>query len=294
MSAIDISKIETSLSPIDGNLPVLSEYDVLWGFYLIDQKVAFSYNENKLSGYSRAEVNILGKFTINGEIQNDLERESKTDEEKETFLFEKYLALRDSLIQKCNVPPPSKLSDYGTENDLRTIALPDKLKNSSGEIIYMIPTGISMSSCSPSLLEYVVSLRECVKFPCKVSIDGDIIDDATVTIVCRKPRISSRYFAFSSGGEHYFSGFENRKYKVDGILNSMGGEKGEGELFYDKQREKADAIVVSGVVNLGIISVADEEANVFSCIDIENFSFSGVTGLTETRISIEGEERESI
>ena len=214
---VDISKIVAQQKTSE--FPVKSQYDALWGYYTFTQTVQFDYSDTGVSGLSNATIVINGFFTANSEDVG-----GNSDSEKRNALFDKYKALRAALLACVRKSKPENISNIGTSSDERCIALPSKLLNNNGGTVYAIPTSFSTTEISPEILRYTVTLTEPKTVACKLSIGEDIIDDATVTIICRRPRITYRNFVFANGSEAYVYGIDNRKYTVSGTINSSSSE----------------------------------------------------------------------
>lgn len=215
---VDISKIPTSTKRTESPItPVTEDYDSLWGFYTFSQTVQYEYNDAGKTGLSYATITINGFFTVNAEYKGSIPV-GTTDKDKSDKLFAKYGALRKKLLGVIGKKQPSKLSDIGTEKDDRCVELPGKLKNNMNKHIYAIPTAFSTTEISPEILRYTVTLVEPKKVSCKLAIGNDIINDASLTIICRKPRITYRNFAFANGSEAYITGIDNRRYTLSGAI----------------------------------------------------------------------------
>lgn len=287
---IDLSKlVETPFDQNNVNVPLMSEYDATWGFYTIQQSVTFEYNDTKISAISKASVTLSGIFTINGENEEDVSGKDISDEDKFNALFAKYQSLRSLLVSKTMKSAPINFAYFGTAQDERCVVLPSKLKSSSGGRVYMIPTGISTANMiSPNELAYTVTLVEAIKYPCKVSLGGRIIHDAVVTVVCRKPRITPRYYAFANGGEFYFTGRDNRKIKVEGLLGA-GEDVDSTKTFYAGQLSYIDTISEQGYADIQLVKI-DGTSESFGRVKLGPHSISSTKGLGESRISVEGEQ----
>ena len=209
---VDISKIIAEQR--DENFPAKTQYDSLWGYYTFSQTIKFEYDDAGVSGLSNATIVVNGFFTANSEDLGD-----ETDDVKRDRLFDKYKTLREKLLSCVNESRPSDINDIGTSNDKRCIELPSKLKDNLSGKIYAIPISFSTTEISPEILRYTATFSEPKTVACKLAIGEDIIDDAVVTIVCRRPRIAYRNFVFASGSEAYVSGIDNRKYSVSGSIN---------------------------------------------------------------------------
>lgn len=228
-------------------VPVSEEYDNIWGFYTFSQIVSYNYNETTCSGLSSSQITINGVFTINaefnGEVPYDIEDKDKCD-----ILLSKYNKLRQYLLKTVNKTPPKNLHDIGTENDARCVKIPDKLLDNNGEYIYAIPNSFSATDISPEALFYTVSLNEPEKTPCKLSIEGTIINDASLTIVCRKPRINYRTYAFASGSEAYVTGINNRNYILEGNVGFYCDSSNSGSDWLNINDEEAvENVNINGV-----------------------------------------------
>ena len=215
---VDISKIPESTRRIGSPItPVTEDYDSLWGFYTFSQTVQYEYDDVGKTGLSFATITINGFFTANAEYNGSVPADA-TDKDKSNKLFAKYGALRKELLGVIGKKQPSKLSDIGTNKDDRCIELPGKLKDNMNKFIYAIPTAFSTTEISPEILRYTVTLVEPKKVSCKLAIENDIIDGASLTIICRKPRITYRNFAFANGSEAYVTGIDNRRYTLSGSI----------------------------------------------------------------------------
>lgn len=201
--------------------PVLAEYELPWGFYYFSQTVDFEYDEVGLSGISSAQITINGFFTANAEIRFKTIPEGADDQTKCDKLLERYGNLRKYLLSVINKPAPDDPSKICTEQDKRCVRLPNKLRDNTNGPVYAIPTSFSTTEISPEILKYTIQFKEPPKVPCKLNIDGSIINDANVVIVCRRPRISYRTFAFASGSEARVTGIDNRRYTVSGTINDV-------------------------------------------------------------------------
>lgn len=221
---VDISKITAQMHSHD--IPVTAQYDSLWGYYTFSQTVQYEYDDIGKSGLSYATITINGFFTKNSEYNGELTTD--TDSEKHQKLLKKYNTLRGKLLECVSKTAPKNVGDIGTSNDGRCIELPSKLKNNNNGKIYAIPTSFALTESSPEILRYVVTLVEPKKIPCKLAIGNDIIDNASLTIICRKPRVTYRSFAFADGAEAYVTGIDNRKYTLSGTINGS-----ESDLSYE-------------------------------------------------------------
>lgn len=220
---VDISKIAAETH--SDEIPVTSQYDSLWGYYTFSQTVQYEYDDIGKSGLSYATITINGFFTKNSEYEG--ESTTDTDSDKHQKLLKKYNTLRGKLLACVGKTAPKNVGDIGTNNDARCTALPSKLKNNKNEIIYAIPTSFALTESSPEILRYIVTLVEPKKIPCKLAIGNDIIDNASLTIICRRPRVTYRSFAFADGAEAYVTGIDNRKYTLSGTINGS-----ESDLSY--------------------------------------------------------------
>lgn len=201
------------------SFPAKSEYDKLWGFYTFSQTVQYEYDDIGKTGLSYSTITINGFFTANAESSNSKSMLSDiTDSQKSDKLFSKYKSLRSELLSKVGKRQPEKLSDIGGENDDRCIELPEKLKDNNGKPVYAIPRAFATTEISPEILKYTVTLVEPKKVPCKLAIGDDIIDSASLTIICKRPRITYRNFVFADGSEAYVTGIDNRKYTLSGSI----------------------------------------------------------------------------
>lgn len=221
---VDISKITAQAN--SNSMPVTSQYDSLWGYYTFSQTVQYEYDDIGKSGLSYATITINGFFTKNSEYNG--QSTTDADSDKHQKLLKKYNTLRAKLLECVSKTAPKDIGDIGTEDDKRCIELPSKLKNNKNDKIYAIPTSFALTESSPEILRYVVTLVEPKKIPCKLAIGNDIIDNASLTIICRKPRVTYRSFAFADGAEAYVTGIDNRKYTLSGTINGS-----ESNLSYE-------------------------------------------------------------
>lgn len=198
--------------------PAKSVYDSLWGFYTFSQTVSYNYDEIGLTGLSEAIITINGFFTINAENSNS-KSVSDSDSAACNKLLSKYGVLRKYLLSTINKSTPANVSEIGTEKDKRCIKIPSRLVDNNNQAIYAIPVSFATTEISPQILRYTVQLREPSKVSCKLNLNGRIINDATVSITCRRPRITYRTFAFASGSEAHITGIDNRRYSVSGDIS---------------------------------------------------------------------------
>lgn len=218
---VDISHIPASKD--SDSFPVKDDYDELWGFYTFSQTVQYEYDDIGKTGLSYSTITINGFFTANAESSNSKSSSGNMDdEEKSNKLFSKYKSLRSELLSKVGKRQPEKLSDIGSKNDGRCIELPKKLKDNNGNPVYAVPRAFATTEISPEILKYTVTLVEPKKVSCKLAIEDDIIDSASLTIICRRPRITYRNFVFADGSEAYVTGIDNRKYTLSGSICGAG------------------------------------------------------------------------
>lgn len=243
---ISISNIPESKKQ---EVPAIRDYSELWGYYTFSQTVQYDYTETGDSGLSYASITINGFFTINSELEIGVSDESGvniSDSEKSDILFKRYLKLRNALISRVGKRPPKTLEDIGTERDDRCVKLPGKLLNNIGENVYAIPTSFSTTEITPEILRYTVVLTEPKKVPCKIVIGEDIINEASLTIVCRRPRIAYNTFAFASGSEAHVTGIDNRKYTLSGTINGVENIKYDDFVFVPEEMSDSNS---SNIIN---------------------------------------------
>ena len=271
---VDIRKIKKSLNPRGQKVPVMAEYDSLWGFYTMSQTINYTYEESGKNGYSVATVTINGYFTTNAEQGKIIYNYPNESIEKQySFdLFSKYKTLRDQFVIKSSKQPPKSLSDYGTIRDERCIALPSKLKDQNGDLVYMRPVSIGLvGERSPVLLQYTAILSEVKTLPCQIAIgsDSDIIEDAKISITGMRPRINPLLYAFSNGGEHVFTGYDNRKISISGDINgNYVDSSGSGVILGDVD---VDRISEDGFLKVKIKNSSNTRNDVFD-IYVDNSS----------------------
>lgn len=224
-------------------VPNMAHYNSIWGFYMSQQTVNYTYENTGLKGYSLATVTIDGYFTINAEISyrtygyceelnSSMEAfeidnvlnivKNMSDQEKSDILFEKYSNLKQLIISRAKKSAPDELIDFGTDSDSRCVELPSKLRDLNGNPVYMMPTGLSLrAERSPVILNYTATLTEVKQNPCLIDINGIKLENASITITGRKPRINDVIYAYANGGEHYFTGYNNRKISVKGNVRKV-------------------------------------------------------------------------
>ncbi len=145
-----------------------------------------------------------------------------SDQEKSDILFEKYSNLKQLIISRAKKSAPDDLIDFGTDSDSRCVELPSKLRDLNGNPVYMMPTGLSLrAERSPVILNYTATLTEVKQNPCLIDINGIKLENASITITGRKPRINDVIYAYANGGEHYFTGYNNRKISVKGNVRKV-------------------------------------------------------------------------
>lgn len=228
---ISISNIPKSE---EQKVPAIKDYSEPWGYYTFSQTVQYDYTEAGDSGLSYASITINGFFTINSEFNGNVPA-NISDSEKSDILFSRYLKLRKELISRIGKIPPKNLGDIGTDKDNRCVKLPDKLLDNNGKNVYAIPTTFSTTEITPEILRYTVVLTEPKKIPCKIAIGKDIINEASLTIVCRRPRIAYNTFAFASGSEAHVTGIDNRKYTLSGTINGVNDISYDDFVFVPKE-----------------------------------------------------------
>lgn len=269
---IDLRKIKKSLNPKNQTVPVMSEYDPLWGFYTVTQNINYTYDESGKKGYSIATVTINGCFTINAEKGKILRSQSEIDKkENSNILFKKYLALRSLFVSKSKMIAPRYFAQYGTSQDKRCIALPSKLKNVSGGTVYMRPTGIGLTAeRSPVILQYSATLEEVKNGPCRIvlSVENDVIplNNASIQINGRKPRISPLLYAFANGGNHVFNGYDNRKITIQGTVSGNNIESDSNVILKVGDDDIIDRI--DNAVERGYIGVCVESISTTKIFDV--------------------------
>lgn len=236
------------------NIPVTKEYDSLWGFYTFSQTISYEYDEIGMSGLSSAIITINGYFTANAE---GLPNSNSSDTSNCDSLLEKYSLLRQKLLSTINKSIPDNLSDIGTSTDRRCIELPCKLKDNSGNAVYAIPVSFSTTEISPQILRYTVQLKEPQKVPCKIKIEGKIINNAIISIVCRRPRIKYRTLAFASGSEAYVTGIDNRMYYISGSipLSPSDTNNTDGDFLILGSNSSSESYSCSCEINNNIVSI---------------------------------------
>lgn len=304
---VDISKIIAQTQ--SSEIPAIEQYDSLWGYYTFSQTVQYEYDDIGKSGLSYATITINGFFTKNSEYNG--EPTSDTDSDKHQKLLRKYNNLRSNLLKCVNKTAPKKVGDIGTDKDERCIELPSKLKNNKNEKIYAIPTSFSLTESSPEILRYVVTLVEPKKIPCKLAIGNDIIDNASLTIICRKPRVTYRSFAFADGAEAYVTGIDNRKYTLSGTINSSESDLSYKDFIYIEDSNSGEnesnssstgmssssVNVISGIINktggkvvVGIQKTSDNESEDAFAMMLTSHNVGYVLNNGVVSIDISGEE----
>ena len=297
---VSISNIEARL--YQKELPVLQEYEEPWGFYSFSQTVGFDYDDVGLSGMSSAQITIDGFFTANAEGEA-----SNSDSAKSDALFAKYRALREYLLKAINKAAPDNVGEIGTDNDKRCVRLPAKLKNNNDEYIYAIPVSFSTTEISPDILRYTVQFRELQKVPCKLTLDGHIINEASVVIVCRRPRINYRTLAFASGSEAYVTGIDNRRYTINGTFGGLGQEaedvddfvvgsnsfSNSSELSINNDAMSLISSIINkddGVVGFGVSRIDGASNSNCAYVMVTNHNVTNVFQECSVSVEISGEE----
>lgn len=269
---VDISKITAQAN--SNSMPVTSQYDSSWGYYTFSQTVQYEYDDIGKSGLSYATITINGFFTKNSEYNGQATTDADSD--KHQKLLKKYNALRGKFLACVGATAPKKVGDIGTNNDKRCVELPSKLKNNKNDKIYAIPTSFALTESSPEILRYVVTLVEPKKIPCKLAIGNDIIDNASLTIICRKPRITYRSFAFADGAEAYVTGIDNRKYTLSGTINGS-----ESDLSYEDFIHVEDSNSSKDGSNSNSTGMSSSSVNIISGI-INKTGGKVVVGIQKT------------
>lgn len=269
----------------------MSYYDSLWGFYTMTQSINYTYDDSGNKGFSVATVTINGIFTANahdGKIIHSFPNESK-EKEYSYNLLSKYKTLRDLFVSKSTKQPPKDLKDYGTSLDPRCICLPSRLKDQDSDSVWMRPISIGLTAeRSPVILSYTATLSEVKALPCKISIgsDSEIVEGAKITVSGIKPRINQLLYAFANGGEHVFSGYDNRKVSVTGSINgNYVDSSGNGVILGNI---KLDKISENGILKIKIKKANNSKVDVFDMyIDSSSVNFNKDRG--NTNISFSGE-----
>lgn len=214
ISVSNISPVPSGINSVGKETPAMSVYDDIWGFYTFGQTVSYNYDDMGMTGLSEALIVINGFFTHNAESSN-----SNSDSIMCNKLLSKYGKLRKILLATVNKAAPDDVSHIGTSDDERCVKLPRRLKDNNGDFVYAIPISFSTTEISPQILRYTAQFKEPIKAPCKLTVNRRIINDATVSIMCRKPRITYRTFAFASGSEAHVTGIDNRRYSISGDIS---------------------------------------------------------------------------
>jgi hypothetical protein len=284
---VDISKIAASNK--SSSLPAMSEYDVDWGYYTFSQTIQYEYDDIGKTGLSGAIITVNGCFTTNS-VNSGNYPYSKSDPSKCDALIDKYKNLREMFLATLNKPAPSKMAHVGTINDKRCVKLPDKLKDSNNSSIYAMPTSFYTTEISPEVLKYTVVFSEPKKTTCKLAVDKSIIDNAILSITCRKPRIAYRNYAFANGRDSYFYGIDNRKYSISGTICGADSDgKSISTEFVNGMSEIMNK--KNGVVGVSAKKI-DDESNSSSSFNmiVTNHNFGHVFSNGMATVEISGEE----
>lgn len=288
---VDLIKIRKSRNPKDQKVPVMSYYDPLWGFYTMTQSISYTYEDTGEKGFSVATVTINGIFTANahdGKIKYYFS-DSETEKKYSYNLLSKYKTLRDLFVLKSTKQPPKDLKDYGTSADQRCICLPSRLKDQDSDSVWMMPISIGLTAeRSPVILNYTATLSEVKALPCKISIgsDSEILEGARITVAGMRPRINPLLYAFANGGEHVFSGYDNRKVTVTGSIHgNYVDSNGNGVILGSM---KLDKISENGILKIKVTKPNNSRTDIFD-IYIDNSSVSFNKDKGNTSVTFSGE-----
>lgn len=231
MAVIDFKKIPLYDVQTDG-VPVINinpsgvAYNPTWGYVKVQQSMSFEYNAAG-KYISNATFTIEGVFTINaesgeivspsgvysGNVYTDL------DESSFNLLKAKYNALVSYFETAALSEPPVAFENYGTSLDQRLVELPSPLVDANNNPVYARPLSINVTETVwPSLISYTATLVEADVPTGKVVINGHMIDESTIQIKAKKPRLQFQNFAFANGEDIYFDGWETRSYTVNGVF----------------------------------------------------------------------------
>ena len=281
---VDFTKIVQH--EVSNSLPVLevnsvNVYDPLWGYYTAGQELSFSYNDSGYSYNSEGTVNIDGTFTIGAEESGDFS--GMTDEQKFGVLKQKYDTLSQTFITAAKSIPPSGLLNYGTADDHRCVALPSQLVDSNSNTVYMRPFSLNIIETQwPIKISYKAVLKEVKQPDCKLLINGGIIDDGTIVIVPRKPRLTVEKFAFSHGGEIFFSGWEPRSFGISGYVSETVADEGS---FINSAGVSMFNLLVGGSVDVSLL-VGSDVQSLYSGLSVTNSDMEFSTDVKGYKISI--------
>jgi hypothetical protein len=245
---IDFTKIKTSFPSPSGRIPVIRAdsddnsgerqvWDSVWGYVTVSQTISFNYEkESKYRTFG--DVTINGVFTINAVLAESdpesgvVEPDASKDEERFNLIKARYETLRNMFSEAGKKSAPEDVSKYGTSEDERCVELPSSMlavnpedENGEGIPVYMKPVSLNISESQwPVMIKYTASLREIPHVPCKLTVNGHTIDRAVIRIQAKKPVLKTQEYMFSSSCDMFFSGWQSRKYSIQGTISGTVAE----------------------------------------------------------------------
>lgn len=190
--------IGSALGPINNGGARTTLYDPLWGYFLFGQKLQFNYGDSD-AYVDRAEFVITGTF--NRSVEEAVNGAAyPSDTASFNAICAKYQALLNVFEAAAQASEPNNYIDWGTVADLRTIQLPEPLRDKDDGNVYGLPVEIRVEKTRfPEEIKYRAVLAEAKWPQQKLLVNGQVLDRGLVTIVPPAPIVAEHRIAGAAG-----------------------------------------------------------------------------------------------
>ncbi len=209
--------------PITGpgdQIPVLSRYDPIWGFYTFRQLLENTFNDAQVY-HSRAVFQIDGAFTCDAEeVDPDADPAGAL-----IALTTKYEALEALFSAAGAAARPIDTADWFTATDARCIQLPTPIADKLGHRLHAIPLGLTLIEGQYALtLRYSATLGEPQVPSSILLVNGFALNDAQVQIDPPKPIVTRHRMVAGEGSMVNIRNYTQPTISVSGVMPSRAGE----------------------------------------------------------------------
>lgn len=201
-------------------LPALSYYDPTWGFFTFSQRLSTTYNDAR-AFRSRATFQISGEFTC------DAEQIDPDTNASDAFLAltAKYEHLESMFANAGKQPQPNNPAAWFTAADTRCIRLPDPIKDSAGNALYVLPEHLQLMEGQYALsLRYQASLVEGDLPAATILLNNLPLNDSEIVIEPPKPIATRHRMVAGEGSLIQVRNYTRTTVSVSGVMPLAAGE----------------------------------------------------------------------
>lgn len=255
--------------------PGMSQYDDVWGFFIFTQNVENIYNDvNQYA--SQIEYTISGAFTCDAEngIDNSIINDEVVDYPKAfRAITTRYNALQALFASKATSQQPDDPSLWYGEHDPRCIALPDPLRDANNNVIYALPSSISIEAGNfGHFIKYQATLAGGQMPDALLVINDMPINGGQIQMSGHHPNIVRHQLISAEGSLMHVKNYSPPRVSISGAIphgdneNIIGSQAKifaqslmSGTMKVDLQRWTSDGLVLQRLFSNLIIDVPSIE-----------------------------------